>query len=233
MSIISSLYGFAFTLEIFSLTLFVFFIRNSIYRVRKIPKTGERKRKGKLGRDSSMLLSGLILFFAGLAFLNFAFFLHSYRTFTIGEPVARVIVLPGDSENTYKVQIQELGKQVSDNKIPSRKEFVLSGDRWTLEGNIIRYRSWVSFLGLKPVYQLTRLQGGYFSTQDEKTKDRTVYSLVERPTENWWRWMYEHGDSIPLVKMVYGSAVSQLMKEGYRFDVSVLPTGFTVEKTAE
>ncbi len=233
MDLLSSLYGFAMTLMLFSVCLFAFFIRNSISRFRRHPETKQRLRTSKYGKDTGMFLAGLVFFFAGIAFLNFAFFLHTYRTFAMGEPIARVIILPGEGEDTYKIQIQELGKQVADNEIPQRYEYILKGDRWTLEGNIVRFQSWLNYLGIKPVYQLTRLQGSYFSIDDEVTKERTVHALVERPAENWWKWMFKNGDSLPLVTMVYGSAVTQVMNEGNRFDVSVLPTGFTVEKTAE
>ncbi|GEM_PF-3083274 len=233
MSILSCLYGFAITLLLFSLCLFTFFMRNSVYRFRRHPDTRERLRSQKLGRDAGMFFGGLFFFFAGFSSLNIAFFLQSYRTFAIGEPIARVIILPGDADDTFKVQIQELGTKVNDNSTPQRQEFFLKGDRWTLEGNIVRFNPWISFLGVEPVYQLTRLQGGYFKYDDEVTKERTVYSLINRPTENWWKVAFEHGDLLPFVNIAHGSAVTQSMKEGYRFDVSVLPSGFTVERTVE
>jgi len=233
MGMLTSLYGFAVTLEFFALGLVILFLRNCVLRVRRHPETRERRRRKKWGRDSALALWALVLFFAGLAFLNLALFLQSYRIFSIGEPVARIHIQPTEAKNSFLIQIQDLGQPVGTNAPAASKEFIVKGERWTLEGNIIRFHSALSFLGFRPVYQLTRVQGGYFSIDDERSRERTVYSLVGHADESWWRWMYKHGDSIPLVELVYGSAITQNAERGGRYLVSVLPSGFALEKEVD
>lgn len=230
MNILTSIFGFAICLEIFALLGFLVFIRNSIWRVRRNPSTGERKRRKKVGRDTALFLTSLTLFFAGLAFLNFGLFLQSYRTYAIGQPIAQVLVTPGNSPDEFRVRIQELGNPLDDRKMPLREEYAIHGDRWMIEGHLIRFHPLLNLLGFKPIYQLTRIQGSFYSIEDEQSKERTVYSLVEPRDEKWWKWMYTASKSYPIIEMVHGSAVSQDAEAGSEFIVTIVPTGFTLQQ---
>ncbi len=235
MDLLTALYGFAVTLEIIALMVAFLFLYNCSKRVRKHPETGYRLRRRKFMRDGFSFFSAVILGLSGIVPLQAAMFLQSYRAFVVGEPIAMITVTQSTPGSFFKAQIDELGTPVSSNQNALSKEFLIQGDRWSLEGNVIRFKSFFTFFGMKPVYQLTRIQGSYFSIEDERRKDRTIYTLIDRPAEEWWRWMYENGDSIPFVEIVHGSAVSQSAKVGSTYQISVLPTGFSltpVEKTS-
>jgi hypothetical protein len=229
MGMLTSLYGFALTLESFALILTLLFLRNSVLRFRRHPETKERRRQKKWGRDSVLFFNALILFFAGLAFLNLAFFIQTYRIYSIGQPIARISIIPAKEKHHFTLQIQELGQAVSDQSSPTIREIPLTGERWTLDGNIVRFHSTLSFLGLKPVYQLTRIQGSYFSIADEKSQPRTVDSLVSAADESWWKFMYKYGQSLPVIELVYGISVTQNADKYATFLVTVLPSGFALE----
>lgn len=228
MSLLSSLYGFAITLEVIALMLFGLFLHNSVKRVRKHPLTGLRLRQRKFIRDGFSFFSSVIICLVGIIFFNIALFIQSYRTYAVGEPIAMITVTQTTPGNSFKVQIDELGKPLSDKQNAISREFVIQGDRWILEGYIVRFESFLGFFGFKPIYQLSRIQGSYYSIEDERTKDRTIYSLIDKSSEEWWRWMHEHGDSILFVEMVNGSAASQSLKKGSRYQITVLPTGFSM-----
>ena len=82
----------------------------------------------------------------------------------------------------------------------------------------------VSLLGLKPGYQLDRIQGRYFALEDERSKERTLYSLSRDPLGmDIWRQARE-GWSF-LVDARYGSAAYLPMADGAIFEVTVPPSG--------
>lgn len=233
MNLLSSLYGFSVCLLVIALSMILFFLWFTLSRFRRHPETRERRRQRKLGRDALLFLGSLVLFFAGLAFLNFALFLQSYRTFAVGEPIAQISVAAGDDKQTFIVKVKELGEPLSKTVSPTEKEFKIKGDRWMLEGHMIRFQHWLSFLGFKPVYQLTRIQGSYYDIDDEQAKERTVFSLVDKNSEVWWKRMYENSEKIPFMDLIHGSAVSQDAKLGNQYTITILPSGFSLQKVGE
>lgn len=233
MNLLTSLIGFSVCLLLIALAMILVFLKNVINRFRCFPETQERKRQRKLGRDAFLFLGSLILFFAGLAFFNFALFLQSYRTFAVGEPIAQVSIIASGDDQSFTVKVKELNAPLSQKTPTADREFKIKGDRWMLEGQIIRFQSWLSFLGFQPVYQLTRIQGSYYSTDDELKKERTVYSLVDKTAEEWWRRMYANAKKIPCMDLMYGSAVSQDARDESQYIITVLPSGFSLQKAGE
>ena len=49
-----------------------------------------------------------------------------------------------------------------------------------IEGDIIKWKNWLNFLGLHTRYRLTRLQGRYSSVEAEVHQPHTIHSLSER-----------------------------------------------------
>mgnify|MGYP000918771370 CR=1 FL=1 len=138
MNLLSSLYGFAVCLEIFALAAMLRFLWNMINRFRRNPKTMERRRQQKLGRDGFLLIMTGVLFFAGMAFLNFALFIQSYRTFAVGEPIAKISVVGSPEDHSFIAKIEELGKPLRNQFSPMNHEYSIKGDRWMMEGQIGR-----------------------------------------------------------------------------------------------
>lgn len=236
MDLLTSIYGFAITLELLALVLCFLFLRNSILRFRRHPVTGNRKRKGRFLRDSSFFMCGLLLFLSGLVFINFGLILQTYRAFAVGKPIAEITVHADPNDDGYIVKISELGKPLN-NETPLESEYYIRGDLWTVRGNIVRFHPTLSFLGFQPLYQLTRIQGDYYSfeqeKQDERLGKRTYYSLINQSDEAWWRWMMKWGDTIPIIDMTYGSSITHNAEEGSRYIITVLPSGFTIKKPEE
>jgi len=234
MDLLTSFYGFSIILYVFSFGLIGLFLRNSILRCRKNPITLERRRKGKFARDSGLLFSAWIFFFAALAVMNAAIFLQTYRIFTVGRPVAEISIKPAPSKDGFIIHLKELGEPMNNKTKPLDDDYFIRGDLWTIRGNIVRFKPTFNFLGMKPVYQLTRVQGDFSFIEDERDADqqnkRTFYSMIDPSREKWWRWMMKYSDSIPLVELTYGSSVTHEAKEGSRYTLTVLPSGFALEK---
>jgi hypothetical protein len=114
------------------------------------------------------------------------------------------------------------------------KEFLIKGNQWMLEGDILKWDNWLSFMGLKTRYRLTRLRGRYVQVEDEIQQEGTIYSLVEEEDHPLWRYLYKYGHTLPLVSTVYGNAVFQTAGKDRHFLIYVGPSGFVVrEKLGE
>ncbi|KZX85491.1 hypothetical protein A3716_24125, partial [Alcanivorax sp. HI0011] len=104
------------------------------------------------------------------------------------------------------------------------EDFRLKGDQWQLDARIIKWKMPFSLLGLQPGYQLDRISGRYYALEDERSRDRTVYSLHRDPVGiDVWE-MAREGWSL-LVDASYGSAAYLPMAEGALFEVNAGPTG--------
>jgi len=166
-------------------------------------------------------------FFGMLLF--FGFFLRAYHAFTYEEPVAEIITKPLDSPSAGPVALVKFlptHSQVS-------RYLLVKGDQWVIEGDILKWESWVNFLGLRTRYRLTRLRGRYLRTEEEIHQPRTVYSLVDHENHPLWRYLYLYGHGLPLVSTVYGSAGFQTTRENKQYLIFVSASGFVVREKEE
>jgi hypothetical protein len=159
------------------------------------------------------------VFFAG-------FFFQAYDTFAKEEPVAKVDITPLPQEQKNLIRLELYGAQST----TGIQQFEISGDQWVLEGDILKWENWVNFLGLHTRYRLTRIQGRYLLTADEKTKPASIYSLVEIEDHPFWGFLYRHGPSLPFVSTVYGNAVFQNLDEPSTYLIYVTISGFLARR---
>jgi hypothetical protein len=215
-------YIFSGILTVIAVMLMAWFVRCLVLRFRLHPETQTPLRVKKRVRDTFYAMLALIFFFAGLAVFNFSLFLQSYHIFAEGTPIAWIEV-GAEQEDTFHVYLQTIDGDAQGEK----KDYLLHGEKWLLEGNIVRFQPWLYFVGVKPVYQLSRLQGGYFSIEDEKMHSRSIYGLSDEADTPWWRTMYDFSARIPFVEITYGTAVSQSAMPA-KYQLSLLPTGFAL-----
>jgi len=190
----------------------------------------------KLGRKPASVpkllesLRNLLLIFlwtSVFGMLLFAgFFFRAYRAFTLEEPVAEIIIehlATGEASSITIIQDEQKGE-------PRVRRFDVAGDQWVLEGDILKWRSWLNFLGLHTRYRLTRLRSRYLEASDEMTKPSTVYPLVENEDSPLWKYLYKYGPRLPMVSTVYGNAVFQTSGEDAIYRVYVGTSGFIARK---
>jgi len=159
-------------------------------------------------------------------FLFFGFFLRAYHAFTYEKPVAEIITQPLGENSLSQVTLKQFlptGTQISRN-------FLIRGDQWVIEGDVLKWDPLVNFLGLHTRYRLTRLRGRYLTTQDEVAKKKTIYSLVKDENHVFWRYLYRYGHRLPLINTVYGSAAFQASLDGGRYLIYVGISGFVVRE---
>lgn len=160
---------------------------------------------------------GLGLLVLALMFALVALDLLSYRQMAREETVATL-------------SLKQLGQQrfeatlVHDNGHEER--FELRGDQWQLDARIIKWRGFLGGLGIKPGFRLDRLSGRYYTLNEERRAERTVYSLERR---DWgpdlWAMVNQNPDWFPVVDARYGSATFVPMADNALFEVRLSATG--------
>jgi hypothetical protein len=208
------------------LLLFFFFIR-------RLSRTGKRlsgkkvKSPGILASIRNLLLVLLWIFLSIMIFF-IGFFLQAYYSFTFEKPVAEVHIHSTDNSQMIVIELTEYA--AGDDY--RNRQFLLKGEQWVLEGDILKWNDWLNFMGLETRYRLTRIRGRYLNTQDERSRPASIYSLVPDETHAFWRYMYRYGAKMPFVSTVYGDAVFQDNAIGKRFLILVTNSGFiSREKT--
>ncbi len=193
-------------------------------RLRWMLKVIRRKKAG-----SPKILAGfrnlilLVLWISVFSVVMFAgFFLQAYHSFTLERAVARVIVEPVTDDHTSRLTLIQYFSP--DSQITS--QYLIRGDQWVLEGDILKWDNWMNFMGLGTRYRLTRLRGRYLSTEDEINRQPTIYSLVKKENDPLWRYLYEYGPELPFVNSVYGNAVFQASDDAKQYVVLVSTSGF-------
>jgi hypothetical protein len=207
--------------------LFIFTVRRLKFMAKRLAKK-PASVPGPVASTRSVLL--ILLWTAGFCAVFFAgFFFQAYHAFTREEPVAQVTITPLPQEQKTLITLEVFGQDHDD----AVQQFQVSGDQWVLEGDILKWKDWVNFLGLHTRYRLTRLRGRYIRTSDAKLKPSSIYSLVEMEDHPAWGFLYRHGSSFPLVDTVYGSAVFQGSDEPSTFLVFVTTSGFLTRRIEE
>jgi hypothetical protein len=207
---------------------FVFLISFLYRRIRRLLSREARKKTASPGVLPSVRNAVLILvwvsFFGMILFLGA--FLRAYSAFTYEEPVAEILTEALDAPRTTRVWlVQYLPSQ----RVNTR-QFLVRGDQWMIEGDILKWDNWLNFLGLKTRYRLTRLRGRYLDTEAEIRKKPTIYSLVKDENHPLWRYLYLYGHELPLVSTVYGNAAFQASTQNKRYFLYVGTSGFLVRE---
>lgn len=157
------------------------------------------------------------------------FFLQAYSAFTAEKPVAEVHTHSIDSPQTSRITfIQYLSP---DSQLT--RQYLIHGDQWMLEGDIVKWDNWLNFLGLETRYRFTRLRGRYLSTEEEISRSPSIYSLVPREKDPFWGFLYRYGYQFPFISTVYGNAVFQLNGSNKNYMVYVSTSGFVVREKQE
>lgn len=108
----------------------------------------------------------------------------------------------------------------------AEQTFALKGDQWQVDARIIRWQGMFNSLGAKPGYRLDRLSGRYYSLEDERSAERTLYELSgSNYGLDVWQWMREYSDSLPWVDAVYGSATFVPMMDGALYEITLTSSG--------
>lgn len=160
---------------------------------------------------------GLALVAGAGALAMVAFDIMSYQQLLVEQPVATLSFRQTDKQNYLATLVHSDGKEL---------EFQLRGDQWQLDARIIKWQNFIAAMGVKPGYRLDRISGRYYTLEDERSAERTVYDLND---SQWrldvWQWLRRYPHIMPLVDANYGSATFVPMADNALFEVRLSNTG--------
>lgn len=160
---------------------------------------------------------GLALVVGAGALAMVAFDIISYKQLLAEQPVATLSFRQTDKQNYLATLVHSDGKEL---------EFDLRGDQWQLDARIIKWQGFVAAMGIKPGYRLDRISGRYYTLEDERSAERTVYDLSDGQWRlDVWQWLRRYPQIMPLVDANYGSATFVPMADNALFEVSLSNTG--------
>ncbi len=127
---------------------------------------------------------------------------QSYLGFTGEIKVATVQATP--ITNMPHMMIVSLTLYDQNGQQISHEEYSLNGDRWELDGDVVKFQPWLNFFGVHWGYKISRLTSQYDDTNAHTIKpislnggDEDFYNSICNKT--WW--------STPAVMAVYGTAI--------------------------
>ena len=152
--------------------------------------------------------------------------LRSYHVLTREELVAvvRCEAAPKGVSATYLLLVAPVTNGVSGTPMA----FSMTGDQWTLGGDILKWHPWVNLFGVRTCHKLTRLSSRYLKLEMEKKAPRSAYEL-NGGSDLFWGCLYRWGRRIPFVEAVYGSASYCMAEPGTRWGVYVTLSGYLLK----
>ncbi|HEY5002489.1 MAG TPA: hypothetical protein VII61_05015 [Ktedonobacteraceae bacterium] len=176
---------------------------------------GRRRLRWKRG------VSGILLLLIAVSLLWATFLVQSYLGLTSDIKVAQVHA--STVSNLPHMMSVELTLYDNNGKSTSDSTYFVQGDRWMVQGNIVKFPSWLNILGLHSGYKLTRLEGQYDDPNDESTMKHTVVTL-NGGDGAFFKTVYKQAWSSPFVDAAYGNAVI-IPADGHTYNVLVSQTG--------
>jgi hypothetical protein len=166
-------------------------------------------------------VSGILLLLIAVSLLWATFLVQSYLGLTSDIKVAQVHA--STVTNLPHMMSVELTLYDNNGKTTSDNTYFVQGDRWMVQGDIIKFPSWLNILGLHSGYKLTRLEGQYDDPNDESTMKHTVVTL-NGGDGTFFKTVYQQAWSSPFVDAAYGNAVI-IPADGHSYNVLVSQTG--------
>jgi hypothetical protein len=166
-------------------------------------KFGGHRRHVHVGRG----ICGIVLLLLAVSLLWVTFLVQSYLGLTGEIKVAHVratALTNAPHEMTVELTLYDgNGKQTSDNS------YLLKGDEWMLQGDIVKFSTWANVVGLHSGYKLTRLEGRYDDIALENNGPHTAIAL-NGGDDNFFKAAYTQKAWIAwFVDASYGNAVFQ------------------------
>jgi hypothetical protein len=194
------------------------------YEEEEARKFGERRRyrrPWRIGRG----IFGLVLLLLALSLLWLTLLVQTYLGLTSNIKVARVHATPvANSDHLMSVELtlyDQNGHQTSD------QTYLVKGDDWRLEGDIIKFPTWLNIFGLHSGYKLTRMEGRYEDPHLESSNLPTVIEL-NGGDDNFFKTVQEQAWVSPVVEAAYGSGTF-LRADSKTYNVFVSQTGLFAE----
>jgi hypothetical protein len=142
-------------------------------------------------------LFGMLLISLGVLEGGITLGLQGYRALTREQVAARVLVKPSGPQRFSAVFEFPDGK---------RAGYSLAGDEIYVDAHILKWKSVANLLGLHTAYELDRVGGRYHALEQERTAQRTLYSLGKEQVVDLYGLRQRYPFLSPLIDAEHGSA---------------------------
>lgn len=196
------------------------FVFNKARAVKDSAKAGKRRAMGFLSGLVTLLFVVIVLLLLAVA--------RIYAAFTAHQHIATVECRRANSfgRDAFELSFRPIVKGT----LQEEQLFILKGEKWSAGGDILEWHNYLTLLGLKSMYRLTRVQGNYIHAEDEMTKGMTVFPLVEEEQSEFWKTLSDIAVKTPLIKSAHQNFVSTYPYYGDTFHIYATPSGFTLER---
>ncbi len=194
--------------------------RREIHELKEeVMRTGERyPRRWGFGRLRwKRGISGILLLAIAVSLLWLTFLVQTYLGLTGDIRVARIHAT--QVANVPHMMSVELILYDQNGKPTSDKTYIVQGDEWMLQGDIVKFPTWLNILGLHSGFKLTRLEGRFDNINMERNSTHTVIEL-NGGDDNFFKTVQEQAWTSPFVDSAYGSSTF-LSPDGKTYDVFV------------
>ena len=148
--------------------------------------------------------------------------LKGYEHFAYNKPIFS-IECPIKEDDSFVIKFIPLDGEENEARF-----YRVKGQQFVIEGHIIKWENFFVTVGMKPLYQVTRLTGRYVSINDEKEKERSVYEIAEETKV--WRWLMKYGEKIPGIDAVYGISSFKDAVENKELIVHITHNAFVIKE---
>ena len=164
---------------------------------------------------------GIILVLLALSLLWLTLLVQSYLGLTNDIKVARIHATT--VANIPHMMSVDLTLYDQSGHQTSEQTYIINGDEWMLQGDVIKFPAWLNILGVHSGYKLTRLEGRYDNATLESNSKHTVVTL-NGGDDNFFTTVQEQAWTSPIVQAAYGSSTF-LKPDGKTYDVLISQTG--------
>src|ERR1700680_2599459 len=116
-------------------------------------------------------LGGVVLIAIAVSLLWLTFLIQTYLGLTGNIKVAEI---RANATNVPHEMSVELVLYDQNGNATSDKTYIVEGDEWMLQGDILKFPGWMNILGFHSGFKLTRLEGRFDDPQMESTAPHTV-----------------------------------------------------------
>jgi len=174
-------------------------------------------RKLKIVKGILLSLSSLISLMLAFMLLFFFQSLKTYQILTREDLVAKIYAKE-ITKDTMMVTLEY-------SREPSKNFFyVIIGENWEIQGVVVKWKTYLEFLGIHTAYKITRLKGRYSSVENVSP---TSYQLAEE--DFLTQLIMKHGQKIFFVDAVFGQGIFQY-PDNKPFYLYVTEDGFMLRK---
>ena len=148
-------------------------------------------------------LGGLLAVVLAVSLLWVTFAIQTYLGLTSDIKVATVSAAPIQNID----HLMSVSLTLYDaNGNPTTKTYGVHGDEWMLEGDILKFPTWMNIFGIHSGFKVTRLEGRYDDPNLERTAERSVIEL-NGGDDNFFTTAQKQAWTSPFVQAAYGNAV--------------------------